>query len=191
MVLSRCSLAALAFLAVPALLVTAPTLPRNSPEFSLQMLDGVPLPVGQFKGKVVVLVFILTDCPRCQQIVNTLAKAQAEYDSRGFQVLVSAIDDMAATSVRDFVKRLHPPFPVGYSSRNVAVQYLEHPPEDRLLMPQIVFLDRDARIQAQYAGDEPFLAEDAVDQNLQMKIEELLRQPAPDSKRGGARKKKS
>ena len=185
--------AALAFVAVPALVCPAATLPRKAPDISLQMVDGKPVQLGQFKGKVVALAFILTDCPHCQQAVNLLAKLQGEYGSRGFQAVASAIDDMAATSVPDFVRRFNPPFPVGYNPRNFVVQYLQHPSEERLLMPQIVVLDREGTIQAQYAADEMFADAEGGgwEQNLRMEIEQLLRKPAPVSKKGVSRRKKS
>jgi hypothetical protein len=38
----------------------AADLPRKSPEFTIQMLDGKQLLVSQYRGKVLCLVFILT-----------------------------------------------------------------------------------------------------------------------------------
>jgi len=120
------------------------------------------------------MIFILTYCPHCQKTVGFLSKEQAEYGPRGFQALASAIEDAAAKAVPGFLKRFNPPFPVGYNARGPVLEFLQHPMAERLLMPQLVFVDRDGKIRAQYAGDDPFLNEDRQEANIRQKIEQLL-----------------
>ena len=81
------------------------------------MVDGQQIRLSQYKGKVCALAFILTTCPHCQKTVGFLSTMQKEYGARGFQVLASAIEDMAKMNVPDFIKRFQPPFPVGYSQQ--------------------------------------------------------------------------
>ena len=168
-------------------IVAAAELPRSSPDFSVKLNDGSQISLSQYKEKVVVLAFILTSCPHCQKTVGTLSKMQTEYGSRGFQAVASAIEDMAAMNVPDFIKRFQPPFPVGFSERNAALEYLQHPAMFRLLMPQVVFLDRSGTIRAQYAGDDKFLGDDQ-EQNFRAQIETLLAERAPTAKKGGTAK---
>jgi len=154
--------------------LTAAEIPRPSPEFSIALNNGKQILLSQYRGKVVALVFILTYCPHCQQTVQVLTRLENEYGPRGFQVLASAIEDMASMAVPDFVKRYQPSFPVGFNNRDQVLEYLQHPPMFKLLMPQLVFVDRQGIIRAQYAGDDPFFGADQ-EKNLREKIESLLK----------------
>jgi peroxiredoxin len=171
----------LAALAVSAA-VTAGTLPRQaSPKFAVHLTNGQQVPLSQFQGKAVALIFILTYCPHCLKALSTLTKAQEEYGARGFQVVASAIEPNAAAALPDFLKRFHLPFPVGYNDRVPAREFLEHPLAARIIMPQLVFIDRHGMIRAQYSGDDPFFIEDQQENNVRGKIEELLKPGTPVS----------
>ncbi|SRR5581483_3928022 len=162
-------------LAVLSLSAIAAEIPRRSPEFAISLNNGKQVLLSQYRGKVVALIFILTYCPHCQKTIGYLSQLQNEYGPRGFQVLASAIEDMASMAVPDFIKRFQPPFPVGYNERNTVLEYLQHPVMFRLLMPQIVFVDRQGTIRAQYSGDDKFFGEDQ-EKNLRAQIESLLKE---------------
>ena len=57
--------------------------PRPSPDFAVNLTDGRQIHVNEYKGKVVVLAFILTTCPHCQFTSQVLTKLQQEYAPRG------------------------------------------------------------------------------------------------------------
>lgn len=57
----RSLVAALALLSLAAPAAIAANLPRKSPEFAINFSKGQPILLSQYKGKVVVLAFILTD----------------------------------------------------------------------------------------------------------------------------------
>jgi peroxiredoxin len=165
-------------------------LPRKASEFTIHLTNGRQVTLSQFKGKTVAMIFILTYCPHCQKTIGFLSKDQAEYGPRGFQALASAIEDAAATAVPAFLKRFNPPFPVGYNARGPVLEFLQHPMAERLLMPQLVFVDRDGKIRVQYAGDDSFLNEDRQETNIRQKIEQLLTEgAAAPQKRALARNK--
>ena len=48
-------------------------------DFTINMVDAKPLTLSQYKGHPVVLAFILTSCPHCQNAVKVLSKLQNEY----------------------------------------------------------------------------------------------------------------
>ncbi|MCL5744071.1 MAG: TlpA family protein disulfide reductase [Acidobacteria bacterium] len=152
--------------------------PRRSPEFAINMVNGKQLLLSQYHGKAVALLFVLTYCPHCQLTTQMLTKLQYEYGPRGFQVIGSAIEDMAKMAVPDFVKRLQPSFPVGYSDRNSVLEYLQHPAMLRMMMPQLVFIDREGMIRAQYSGDDAYFGPDQ-EKNLRQSIESLLKENVP------------
>ena len=171
----------------------AANLPRKAPEFAVSLTGGKQVLLSQYRGKVVAMLFILTYCPHCQKTVGALSKLQNELGPRGFQVVGSAIEDMAAMAVPDFIKRFNPPFPVGFNERDPVLQFLQHPPMMRLLMPQLVFIDNQGNIRAQYTGDDTFLAEADMERNLRAKVLELLNEGGPAQKKAptrGAPKKK-
>jgi peroxiredoxin len=169
-------------------MASAADLPRPSPDFAINTLGGKPILLSEYKGKVCVMAFILTTCPHCQKTVGYLSAMQNDYGPRGFQVLASAIEDMAKMNVADFIKRFQPTFPVGFNTQNQVQEYLQHPVILRLFMPQIVFIDRKGNIRAQYGGDDKFLSEEQdQDKHIREQIEALLKEaPAAQKKRAAA-----
>ncbi len=152
----------------------AATIPRHSPEFAINLNSGKQVLLSSYKGKVVALIFILTYCPHCQKTIQMLNKLQPEYGPRGFQVLASAIEENAAMAVPGFIKNYNPPYAVGFNDRNSVLDYLQIPVMNRLLMPQLAFIDKSFTIRAQYAGDDKFFGDDQ-EKNLRAEIESLLK----------------
>ncbi len=153
-------------------------LPRPSPDFAINLGQGKQVRISQYKGKTVVVAFILTYCSHCQKAIGVLSRAQRDYGARGLQVLASATEDMAAAALPGFLRQFDPPFPVGVNTTNEFVTYMQHPTMLQLYMPGVVFIDRDGMIRAQYEGRDAFLEETGVEKNIRAKIEELLK-PSP------------
>ena len=155
---------------------TSDKTPRPSPDFAVSFNDGSQIHLSQYQGKVVVLAFILTTCPHCQFTVQTLSRLQNEYGPRGLQVIASAIQDMAALAVPDFIKQFQPGFPVGFNPRDRVLDYLQHPVVFRLLMPQAVVIDRKGIIRTQLAGDDKFFDKAEQEKNFRDVLEPLLKE---------------
>ena len=159
---------------VAAALAGAVEVPRPSPDFAIDVPGGKQITIGQYKGKVCVLAFIRTSCPHCQKTVGYLTTLQNEYASRGVQVIASATDEMAGMLVPDFIQHFKPSFPVGFSRYDSVVQYLQHDPMFKLYVPQLVFIDRQGTIRAQYEGGDKFFVEDQ-EKHLREQVETLLK----------------
>jgi peroxiredoxin len=169
-----------ALLVCVAATAMAAGVPRPSPDFAINMNDGSQIHLSQYQGKVVVFAFILTYCSHCQFTAQILSRLQKEYGEQGLQVVASAIDPMSSMKVPDFIKQFQPGFPVGFNEHNAAIEYLEHPAMFRLMMPQLVFIDRKGTILAQHAGDEEaFFSEATQEKNLRETIEGLLKEGTP------------
>ncbi len=179
--LARC-LAGLLLLAVAAL--PAGKVPRPAPEFAIKLPNGEQLLLSQFRGKVVALEFLLTTCPACQEASRLLQKLYVEYGPKGFQPIGVAFNDMAMMLVPDYIKDLRLTFPVGVGTRESVLDFLQHPPFLRMLVPQLVFVDRKGVIRAQYSADDPFFAD--KEKNMRLQIESLLAEGG-----GGATPKKA
>jgi len=183
---------ALTLLAMAAAPARAAVLPRPSPDFAINLGQGKQVHISQYKGKTVVVAFILTYCSHCQKAIGVLSKVQREYGARGLQVLASATEDMAAAALPGFLRQFDPPFPVGINTTNEFVAYMQHPTMLQLYMPGLVFIDGEGMIQAQYEGRDAFLEETSVEKNIRAKVEEMLApQAAPKktaTKKGVAKK---
>lgn len=173
--------------------------PRPAPELAIKLPNGQQLLLSQFRGKVVALEFLLTTCPHCQQASRLMNQLYKEYGPRGFQPLGVAFNDMAMMLVPEYVKDLQLTFPVGVGTRESVIDFLQHPRIMRMLVPQMVFIDRKGVIRAQYGGDDPFFQNE--EKNMRAQIEALLREgsgtkqpsgtgktrtPAKSGKAGGA-----
>ena len=174
---------ALLTLAMPS--ARAVQLPRPSPDFAINLGQGKQVRISQYKGKIVVVAFILTYCSHCQKAIGVLSKIQREYGERGLQVLASATEDMAAAALPGFLRQFEPPFPVGINSTNEFITYMQHPPMLQLYMPGLVFIDKNGMIVEQYEGRDPFLEEASVEKNIRAKVEQMLTPPAAPKKAAG------
>jgi thiol-disulfide isomerase/thioredoxin len=166
----------------------AAVLPRPSPDFAINLPQGKQVRIGQYKGKTVVVAFILTYCSHCQMVIGILSKVQKEYGARGLQVLASATEDMAAAALPGFLRQFDPPFPVGINTTTEFVTYMQHPTMLQLYMPGLVFIDKAGLIEAQYEGRDAFLEQSSVEKNIHAKLEEMMKAPAAAPKKTAAKK---
>ena len=134
-------------LAVPA------SLPRASPEFSINPPVGKSTLLSSLKGKVVVMEFLFVKSPHCQKVARTLNDLQAQLGSRGFQSIAIAFDaPNAATTggemLGPMIDYLGLTYPVGYATRNEVDSYLGRSGSEMLSIPQLVVIDRTGTIRA-------------------------------------------
>ncbi len=150
--------------------------PRKAPEFTITEGSGKQSLLSSYRGKVVVLSFMLTTCPHCQAESGVLTKLQAELGPKGFQALGVAFNDNANLLVNSFVENFHVGFPVGYANRDDVKNYLQYDDKTPWFVPQVVLIDRKGMIVEQSAakGTEELQKEDT----LRAKIMALLG-PAP------------
>src|SRR5215472_2154017 len=120
----RKALLAISLLVAPSLLLSGAQAPRTAPELQIQVPAGKPIPLSQYKGKPVLLAFILTTCSHCQHTTGLLVKMQTEFGAKGLQVIECAVNTNADLLIPDFVKTYKTNFPVGY---NFDVDYILGP----------------------------------------------------------------
>lgn len=175
-----CKLRATAALCLLAgMTAAAAPLPRPAPDLAINLAVNKQVRLSQYRGKTVVLAFILTYCSHCQAVVRGLIKDQEELGPKGLQVVACAIEDVAATAVPGFVRQFAPNFPVGYNTSAEAVKFLQHPPMMGFFMPALVFIDKNGVIRAQYEGRDDMLKESVQEKNVRDKILEMMNQGAP------------
>ena len=166
----------------------AATLPRPAGDLAINTGPGKQIHLSQYKGKTVVVAFILTYCSHCQNAIRALIKMQNEFGARGVQVVATATEETAAASLPGFLKTFAPNFPVGYNNAGEFMSFMQHSPMLVPYMPGLMFIDKNGVIQAQYEGRDPFLEESATETNIRAKLTEMLRagqaaKPAPGKKK--------
>jgi thiol-disulfide isomerase/thioredoxin len=150
---------------------------RKSPEFVIKFVDGKQMLLSSLKGKVVALLMVHTTCPHCQHTSQVFTELYKEYGARGFQPVDAAFNTMANMYVADFVKNFNIGYPVGYSSPEEVMAFLNYNVMERYTVPQIVWIDRQGNIRSQTpaAGEDATLYTEGYWRNM---IETLLKEPA-------------
>ncbi len=155
----------------------APPIIRKSPEFVIKFVDGKQMLLSSLKGKVVALLMVHTTCPHCQHTSQVFTQLYAEYGARGFQPVDAAFNTMANLYVPDFVKTYNIGYPVGFSTPEEVMSYLNRNIMERYTVPQIVWIDRQFNVRSETpsAGDDPKYYTESYWRNM---IETLLKEPA-------------
>jgi peroxiredoxin len=145
-------------LTTPALLVAvalfplaarAPV-PRESPEFTFLNAQGSETSLSSFKGKVVLIEFLLTDCPHCLRVAQTIGNLHRDLGPIGFQPLGIVFEDNASwATVADFARKFGITYPVGYTTSAGVDRYLGRDAAERFQVPQIVVIDRHGVVREQ------------------------------------------
>ena len=155
--------------------------PRPSPPLAIERLFAPAVHLSQYRGKVVALAFIFTTCSHCQDLTKLLAPLSREYALRGVQVLECAFNDDAKQTIAGFVRQFQPPFPVGWTTHDAVMGYLQRSIIDTrpVYVPHMVFLDRRGMIEADYPGESDFFKDTATTAtNIRAELEKLLKAPA-------------
>jgi len=141
--------AAVALLCAAPVFAVMPRLPRPSPPFTITQPSGKKTPLASYRGKVVVLAWVHTNCIYCQALTLKLNKLQKELGPRGFQALEVAWNAGAEQLVPEFVHKFEVAFPVGYSEWAPIMSYMGFSVFDRPVTPLVVVIDRKGVIRAQ------------------------------------------
>ena len=162
----------------------AADVPRPSPPFTIQRPNQAPLTLKQYEGKVVVLAFIHTTCPHCQNLTQLINPIAREYEPKGVQFVECAFNPNAAGLVQMFAQTYQTTFPVGWSDEGSVMSYLDIPIMNaaRFYVPHLVFLDRRGVIRGDYAGESEFLKNPVV--NIRAELDKILKTAGPPAKKG-------
>jgi peroxiredoxin len=165
----------------PLILPAKAPVPRPAAEFVCTDQNGKPIALSSYKGKVVVVQFLITTCSHCQAFSQTLTKLQAEFGPKGFQAVGVAFNEANAAMVKSYVEDHRIGIPVGFAPHDAVIGYLGVSVLDqRLTVPQVVVIDRSGQVRAQTdtAG-----TRELVDESyLRGLIGKLLETPASHTK---------
>ena len=117
-----------------------------APDFTLAQIDGKPLTLSSYRGKVVLLDFWATWCVPCREEIPHFIELQKKYADRGLQIIGVSMDD-SVDPVRPFYQEFHMNYPVVVGSAKLGESY-----GGVLGLPIAFVLDREGRIQAKHIG---------------------------------------
>ena len=117
-----------------------------APDFSLPQLNGDPLQLSAYRGKIVLLDFWATWCDPCREEIPHFVELQTKYGHKGLQIIGISMDD-TLDPVRDFYQRFKINYPVVMGNANIGELY-----GGVLGLPILFVIGRDGRISAKHIG---------------------------------------
>src|SRR5579883_1211316 len=125
---------------------SAPKLGSVAPEITIAGLNGQPLSLSAFRGKVVLVNFWATWCEPCKQEFPVLVQAYKQYADDGLVILGVDVEESPA-AVAQFAQAFGASFPVGIDGdSSVVLRY-------RLVgLPTSFFVDRTGVLRAEQFG---------------------------------------
>jgi len=148
--------------------------------FTMQRSKTQTISLAQYRGKLVAVAFISTECPHCQDLTKILNTVAREYAPRGVQFLECAFNEGAERTVKDFVERFAPPFPVGWNSPAAVRTYLHYSILDaNFFVPHMQFLDRSGVVRLDVPGEADFFK--TPEASIRKQLEKMLKPAAHGS----------
>lgn len=83
-----------------------------APDFSLTSLQGKPVSLSSFRGRVVMVHFWATWCPPCVEEMPTLESLARTFADRDFDILAVSVDEGGEVAVAPFMKKNRLSLPV-------------------------------------------------------------------------------
>jgi peroxiredoxin len=142
---------------------------RRAPGFSLPDLSLKQHDLQDYRGKVVVIDFMKTDCPKCQDLTKVLEQVKTKYADKIQVLSVVNIPDNQ-TTVSRYISAHKATTPFLFDCGQMTASYLQITPKNPSVhLPHVVVIDKNGTIRRD-------LAEDAANlQNISGAIEPLLK----------------
>ena len=107
--------------------------------------------LADYRGKVVLIEFMRTDCPVCQSFPGIIEKIRTRFGSKvAVLSIVNAPPDNQAT-VQNFITALGAKNPILFDSGQVAASYFRITPSNpRFTLPYLFLIDAKGQIRADF-----------------------------------------
>lgn len=93
-----------------------------APDFTLKSLEGQPVTLSSFRGKVVLLDFWATWCTPCRAEIPRFIEWQKKYAGQGLVVLGVSMDD-SSKDAENYAREMKITYPVVMGTNEVADAY--------------------------------------------------------------------
>src|SRR6516165_7654652 len=94
-----------------------------APDWQLSDVDGKPVKLSDFKGKVIILDFWATWCPPCRAEIPGFVAIQKKYADKGLTVVGVSVDQQGASVVKPFMQQLKMNYPVVLANAKMIGDY--------------------------------------------------------------------
>ena len=118
-----------------------------APDWHLSDLDGKPVKLSDFKGKVVILDFWATWCPPCRAEIPGFVAIQKKYADKGFTVIGVSLDKQGVSVVKPFTRQLGMNYPVVMGNPKTVDDY-----GGITTIPTTFVIDRQGNVVTAYEG---------------------------------------
>ena len=161
-----------------ALTAPAASVPRPSPELTMQRGGAPPIKLSQFRGKIVALVFGQTTCEYCQFLTRTLKVIQQDYASHNVQVVECAFEADVSTNYPMFLKAFAPNFPTGYTTDDAVQKYLQwnNLRDGPLMVPYLILIDARGIVRGDFNGRDGFFTD--ADKRIRAELDKMTKSVA-------------
>lgn len=90
----------------------APRAESAAPDFTLFNMQGKPVSLADYRGKVVMLNFWASWCPPCRAEMPSMERLYGRMKGRDFELLAINVEDNGQSAVAAFSKKIPISFPV-------------------------------------------------------------------------------
>jgi len=122
---------------------------KKAPDFNLTDINGKPVRLSDYQGKVVILDFWATWCPPCRKGIPDFNVLYSNYRGKGLEILGIAVDEGGKDSVQQGMQEhaITIGYPILIGTAEVQKSYggIE-------AIPTTFILDKEGNIVAKYVG---------------------------------------
>lgn len=153
----------------PAALEPMVTLPTEVLDTELTVINGPPIKLSNYAGKVLVVNLWATWCGPCRMEIPELVKLYKEYRAKGLEIVGLSTEnpEASAAGVRRFAEEFEINYPLGWATPEVAITLMQ----GRDAIPQSFVISRDGRVLKRFVGFSAI----ATPQQLKVAIEDALK----------------
>ena len=120
---------------------------KAAPSFTLQDLNGKPVSLSDFKGKVVILDFWATWCGPCVIEIPHFIELYEQYKDRGFAMVGISLDRQGVGIVKSFIQKYRVNYPILMTDGQVDKAY-----GGITYIPTTFVIDAAGNIRQKYVG---------------------------------------
>ncbi|MBI3245719.1 MAG: redoxin domain-containing protein [Deltaproteobacteria bacterium] len=140
-------------------------------DFSLTSVDGEPLRLSDYRGKVVLVNFWATWCGPCVVETPSLVRVYNKYKNKGFAVIGVALQS-EEDGVKNFIKQYQVPYAMGRDTTNeIGLRY------QVFALPSSFLFSSEGKVKRAFTG---FVTESALEKELQKLLGSADAAPPPE-----------
>lgn len=130
--------------------------PANAWNADLKDVDGKPIKLSEYAGKVLIVNLWATWCGPCRAETPELIQISKEYKARGVEVvgLTTQNNDSDIGLIKDFIREHEVPYRTIYDE-GVLQPILSEATNARPIVPQSYIITRDSKILTHFEGFDP------------------------------------